>query len=147
MSNTLAIRLANDLEELDRLSEALESFCTEQGFSPAQTYSLELALDEIVSNIIQYGAFDDIRERISILIRHDGDTSLIRVEDDGVAFNPLTAAPPELDVPLEERERPVGGLGIHIVSSVMDRVEYVRRDGKNILEMEKGVTPECRLEE
>lgn len=147
MSNTLAIRLANDLEELDRLSEALESFCTEQGFSPAQTYSLELALDEIVSNIIQYGAFDDIRERISILIRHDGDTSLIRVEDDGVAFNPLTAAPPELDVPLEQRKRPVGGLGIHIVSSVMDRVEYFRRDGKNILEMEKGVTPECRLEE
>ena len=147
MSNTLAIRLANDLEELDRLSEALESFCTEQGFSPAQTYSLELALDEIVSNIIQYGAFDDIRESISILIRHDGDTSLIRVEDDGVAFNPLTAAPPELDVPLEERERPVGGLGIHIVSSVMDRVEYFRRDGKNILEMEKGVTPECRMEE
>ena len=147
MSNTLAIRLANDLEELDRLSEALESFCTEQGFSPAQTYSLELALDEIVSNIIQYGAFDDIRERISILIRHDGDTSLIRVEDDGVAFNPLTAAPPELDVPLEQRKRPVGGLGIHIVSSVMDRVEYFRRGGKNILEMEKGVTPECRLEE
>ena len=108
--------------------------------------NFELALDEIVSNIIQYGKFDDCRERISILIRHQGDTSLIRVEDDGVAFNPLTAAPPELDLPLEQRVRPVGGLGIHIVSSVMDRVEYIRKDGKNILEMEKGVAPECRLE-
>ena len=67
----------------------------------------------------------------------EGDELTIRVEDDGRAFDPLQAPPPDLDLPLEER--PVGGLGIHIVRSVMDAVEYQRRGGRNVLTMRKTI--------
>jgi anti-sigma regulatory factor (Ser/Thr protein kinase) len=147
MPDSLSIMLANDLEELDRLSAVLESFCGEHGFPPPLTYSLELALDEIVSNIIRYGRFSERRQRIAVNIEYRNDTVFLHIKDDGVPFNPLLAEPPELDLPLEQRSRPVGGMGIHIVTSIMDRIQYFRRDGKNILEMEKAIPGECGLEE
>jgi serine/threonine-protein kinase RsbW len=57
------------------------------------------------------------------------------VEDDGRAFNPLEAAAPNLDASIDER--PIGGLGIHLVRSVMTSVEYRRQDGRNVLTMKK----------
>ncbi|PKL55888.1 MAG: ATP-binding protein, partial [Methanomicrobiales archaeon HGW-Methanomicrobiales-6] len=65
----------------------------------------------------------------------DDDAVRVTIIDDGVAFDPLTAPPPPLDVPAEER--PIGGLGIHFIRTVMDSVTYARKDGKNVLSMEK----------
>ena len=67
----------------------------------------------------------------------EGGRLTIDVSDDGIAFNPLDATPPNLDLPI--MERPVGGLGIHIVRTVMDHVEYQRRDGHNVLTMRKTI--------
>jgi anti-sigma regulatory factor (Ser/Thr protein kinase) len=65
----------------------------------------------------------------------DPDTLTIQVADDGVPFNPVDAPPPDLDLPIEER--PIGGLGIHIVRSLVDTIEHRRDDGRNVLTMTK----------
>jgi anti-sigma regulatory factor (Ser/Thr protein kinase) len=61
----------------------------------------------------------------------------IEVEDDGRPFDPLAHSAPDLSQPLDKR--PVGGMGIHMIRKSMDRVEYRRADGKNILTMTKAI--------
>jgi serine/threonine-protein kinase RsbW len=60
------------------------------------------------------------------------------VEDDGLAFNPLEMLAPDTKQPLEER--PVGGLGIHLVRTLMDEVAYRRQNGRNLLVLKKEIT-------
>ncbi len=55
------------------------------------------------------------------------------ITDEGVPFNPLSAATPETNLPLVERE--IGGLGIHLVRKLVDDVSYQRRIDKNVMTM------------
>ena len=67
-----------------------------------------------------------------------GDGEVIaEVEDDGRPFNPLEAPPPDLVSPVEIR--PAGGLGVHIVRSVMETIEYRREGHKNYLVLRKSL--------
>ena len=59
------------------------------------------------------------------------------VVDDGEAFDPREAPPPDLDAPLEERQ--AGGLGMHLVRATMDEVDYRREDGRNVLTVRTSV--------
>jgi len=61
----------------------------------------------------------------------------VEVEDDGRQFNPLELPEPDLEKKLEER--PIGGLGIHLVRNLMDELEYRRTHNKNILIMKKKI--------
>ncbi len=59
------------------------------------------------------------------------------IEDDGIAFDPLIAPPPDLDSDIEDR--PIGGLGVYLVKEMMDEVEYARADGRNRVTLVKNV--------
>ena len=86
--------------------------------------------------MIRYAHDDDGREHpivVRLSVREGVLTA--HVEDDGRAFNPLEAPAPDIDAGIDER--PIGGLGIHLVRSVMSSVEYRREDGRNILIMTK----------
>ena len=96
---------------------------------------LNLALDEVVTNIISYAYDDEAEHQIGIRVALDGDGVSVQVEDDGRAFNPLEA--PKPDVGLDLEQRPIGGLGVHIVRSLMDALEYRREDDRNIFIMRK----------
>ena len=67
----------------------------------------------------------------------DQDLLSIQVADDGVAFNPLLAPEPDLDLAIDQR--PVGGLGIHLMRTMMDDLEYKRVNGQNLLTVRKRV--------
>ena len=64
------------------------------------------------------------------------------VSDDGVSFNPLAVAPPDMTVPLEQRQP--GGLGIHLARSLTDEATYVRQDGRNVITLVKVVSDQVR---
>ena len=57
--------------------------------------------------------------------------------DDGIPYDPLQAAEP--DVSLGADERPIGGLGIFLVRKTMDEVRYAYRDGQNVLSIRKKI--------
>ena len=127
----------NKRHEIQRLGVAAERFAAEHQLSDDDMMAVNLVLDEVITNTIDYGYDDDADHEIRVTLAVEGDRLTIEVEDDARHFDPLQRPPPDLDLPLEER--PVGGLGIHIVRTLMETVEYQRRDGRNVLTMHKTI--------
>jgi anti-sigma regulatory factor (Ser/Thr protein kinase) len=96
---------------------------------------LELAVDEVCTNIIQHGYAPDREGEISLTIEVVADQARITVVDGGRPFSPDEAAEPDLEAPWDER--PVGGLGWHLVRSVVDEVHYRRDGSQNLLTLVK----------
>jgi anti-sigma regulatory factor (Ser/Thr protein kinase) len=136
MSSVSAV-FVNRRTEIERVVELAERFAGEHQLPADIVMTIHLVLDEVVANIIAHGYDDTAEHQIHVTLALDESVLTIRVEDDGRPFDPLAAPPPDLDLPLEER--PVGGLGIHIVRSVMDAVEYHRDGDRNQLIMKKTI--------
>ena len=128
----------NDLGELARLAAEIEAFGERAEMEMADIARLQLALDEIVTNIINYAYPDGGRHQIDLRAAIENGVVEVRVEDQGQPFDPLRHAPPaDLDGEIEERS--IGGLGVHLVREVMDEVEYVRIGPRNRLILRKRV--------
>jgi anti-sigma regulatory factor (Ser/Thr protein kinase) len=132
---TLSITCPNRLSEIGKAAQLIEAVGAARGLSPDVVFKLNLALDEVVTNIVSYAYDDEDEHQISIHLVLDDDCVSVRVEDDGRAFNPLDARKPDLGLDIDER--PIGGLGVHIVRTLMDALEYRRENGRNILTMRK----------
>lgn len=133
----------NDLKELDKLASDLEAFGEEAGVHPMMIHTFNLCLDEILTNIISYGFEDDNEHEIILEIEAVGDTVKAIISDDGKAFNPLAEVKdPDLDSPIEDRE--IGGLGVFFLKQMMDKLDYRREGGRNILTMEKTLPEEMK---
>ncbi len=131
-----SIEIRNDIAELPRLNEFLARVSGLWGLSGRLSMNINLVLEEIVTNIFFYGYTDNMEHVISIsMVREEGGISLI-ITDDGKPFD-LSAAAEFEGKHKEASEREPGGLGIHFVRSMMDRISYRRENGKNILELFK----------
>lgn len=103
----------------------------------------QLALDEVLSNVVRHGRPGDVGE-IRLAFRCEPGTLTAEVEDMAEPFNPLDQPRPDTGLPLEQR-RP-GGLGIALVRSLIDDVRYERTEGRNRLTMVSRLAaqPGCR---
>jgi sigma-B regulation protein RsbU (phosphoserine phosphatase) len=137
MSKPMSILFKNKLSEVERLGQVVAEFAERYHLSPNLAFEINLALEEILTNVISYGYDDSDEHEIMIRLSCKGEEVTAEVEDDGRPFNPLEAAEPDTGKPLEER--PVGGLGIHLVRKFMDDVEYKSQQGKNLLVMKKRI--------
>jgi serine/threonine-protein kinase RsbW len=135
VSDFVELRLANDLAGLAEVAERVERFGAEQRLPASVVNALNVVLDEAVSNAVNHGYAAGVRGEIAVRLRRRPDSVLVEVEDDGKPFDPLQAPPPDLTLPLEQR--PIGGLGIHLIMNLMDEVAYARVDGRNVLKMAK----------
>jgi anti-sigma regulatory factor (Ser/Thr protein kinase) len=129
-----ALKLKNDLAEITRLTAELEGFCERNAVSPGSLMALNLALEEIVTNVISYG-FDGGDHEIDLELVLDDGTVQATVTDQGKEYDPLQREDPDVDAPLEERR--VGGLGVLLVKRLMDDVSYARTGGRNIMTIRK----------
>jgi anti-sigma regulatory factor (Ser/Thr protein kinase) len=134
---SITIRLPADVKEIERLNRLVRKFGELHEIPPRILYAVNLALDEVVSNIVLYGLEPAIGQEVVIRIETAGADLRSEVVDGGREFNPLEASAPKLDAPLAERE--VGGLGIYLVRNLMDRTEYRREGAKNVLTMRKRI--------
>jgi anti-sigma regulatory factor (Ser/Thr protein kinase) len=132
-----SLRITNRLLELDRVADAVEAFGEAHGLSAKLRYQIRLVLDELLTNTILYGYADGREHGIGVGMAQDGDRLRFVLEDTGRPFDPLTAGVPDVNAPAEER--PIGGLGIHLVRTIMDRVAYERVGGVNRLLLEKDI--------
>ena len=99
---------------------------------------MQVALDEILTNILNYAYTDQGEHEIRIRLRIVDDALEAMIEDDGKPFNPLQIAPPDVRAPL--RERKIGGVGVHFVKNLMNEVSYDRVDGRNRLVLKRKLT-------
>jgi anti-sigma regulatory factor (Ser/Thr protein kinase) len=128
--STLTLNVKNDLTELIRVAEAIETHGEARGWPMKWIMNANLSLDELITNIVSYGYADTDEHEIRITLTEQEETLVIVLEDDGIAFDPLSQAPdPDLDASVEDRR--IGGLGVYFVKSLMDEVSYERRDGWN----------------
>ena len=126
----LLLTLKNDLSELARIAEEVESHGESRSWPAKWIMNLNLSLDELITNTVSYGYQDTDAHEIRITLNERSGSLVVVMEDDGVAFDPFTAASaPDLEADVEER--PIGGLGIHFVKTLMDEVAYERVDGCN----------------
>ena len=135
MTQAVELRFANDLGALAALAERVERFGAEQRLPARMVNALNVVLDEAVSNAINHGYDAGALGEIAVRLRREPDGVTVEVEDDGRAFDPLQAPPPDLTLPLEQR--PIGGLGIHLIRNLMDEVSYARVGDRNVLKMAK----------
>ena len=137
VADGVSLELRNSLSELDALGESLEKFGNSLGLSNKIVFEICLAMEELVSNIISYGFTDDAVHWIKVAVSYQEGTLVIRLEDDGIPFDPLTAEEPDCECPLEQRK--IGNLGIHLTKKFMDDMVYERCGNKNILTLRKNV--------
>jgi len=131
------IIIKNTLEEVQRAIAAFEEFAEIYEISINVMVKVNIVLDELLSNIVKYSFPDGQEHDIDITLELFTDGKLvIQLTDEGVPFNPFTAAAPDFTIPLEERE--IGGLGIHLVKQLMDEYSYKRQVNLNIISMVKN---------
>ncbi|HEV2336345.1 MAG TPA: ATP-binding protein [Stellaceae bacterium] len=121
--------------EVARLIEWIGSCCAADGLTEEATFKMTLAVEEAVANAISH-AFAGLPPPHSITVRLDIAAQSIAAEiiDNGRPFDPTEAADPDLSAPLVARDP--GGLGIHLMRRMVDRLSYRRGEGKNILRLE-----------
>jgi serine/threonine-protein kinase RsbW len=133
----ISLEFKNILSELDHLREDLESLGESFGMSKKGVFQMNLALEEVFTNIVSYGYKDKAAHWIKITIWHQNGMLNVCVEDDGIPFNPLAQEIPDLKCPIEDRQ--IGGLGCHFMRCFMDDVHYEREGNKNVLTMKKNL--------
>ena len=134
---SITVICKNDLAEVEPLQSTLARFCKLHGVPSRHQHALNLALDEAVTNIVKHGLGANGAHQIRVQVRLDGTDFSAQIEDDGPEFNPTKY--PAVDCTKSMGERPLGGLGIHLVRSLVTKLEYRRENGKNVLTLLKRV--------
>ena len=133
MSASASLKIAPTLDQLERITVIVEDLGEQDDWPPDLIFKVNLVLDELSVNIVNYGGE---ASEIEVSLAADADEVRVEIADDGRPFDPLNdAMEPDLDAPLEDRA--IGGLGIHLVREMMDELHYSREDGKNRLAMVK----------
>jgi anti-sigma regulatory factor (Ser/Thr protein kinase) len=96
-----------------------------------------LCIEEVLSNVVRHGTPEAAEDEIWVRANLTREEIEVQVIDNGAAFDPLAQPPPRLDLPLSERR--TGGLGIHLVRQMMDRVQYERANGRNCLTIARRI--------
>jgi serine/threonine-protein kinase RsbW len=134
---SLSLTIPSDLEEIAKVSDALESLMEAYGYTGEDVLDTQLAVEEAVTNIIVHG-YGGPEGEIVVSCRAGPDAIEIQLEDQAIPFDPLSIPDPALDQNIEDRQ--IGGLGIFLAKQIMSDIQYRFADGKNILTMVKKKT-------
>ena len=129
--------IENRVEELAVLAGNVEELAEKWALSMPLTMNMNLVLEEAVSNVIFYAFNDKEKHLIQISIALENKVLTLEITDDGIAFDPLSLKKP--NITLSAEERPIGGLGIFLISKIMDKVSYSRQNNQNILTLIKNI--------
>ncbi|HOL70736.1 MAG TPA: ATP-binding protein [Bryobacteraceae bacterium] len=136
-SSESAIVLDSDLKELERLEAFIDAFCERENLPEKTRYHLHVAIEELVVNAIRHGACDPPQGAIRLAMRMEAGEVRLTLCDTGRPFDPLSVPAPDLTASVVER--PVGGLGVHLVRCLIPDIRYERREARNWLYLAKPV--------
>ena len=128
-------QLPGRLEELERLNAAIEQAFAHCQFSMIEEQQLLLVCEEVFANIIAHGYEGRLDGQVHVSLDFANDRLRLEFVDEGVAFDPLLRADPNVAAELDDRQ--IGGLGIFLVRKIADEAAYQRIDGKNVLTLVK----------
>ena len=130
--------LRNDRAEIPRLTREIQSLAEAGGIGSGVVGRLQLALEEAITNIMDYGLPVGGLYEIDVRATVGDGIVEVSVEDDGVAYDPV-ADTPVFDPQQIMGERRIGGVGVHLVHTLMDEVDYLRVGDRNRLTVRKRI--------
>ncbi|MCK4901338.1 MAG: ATP-binding protein, partial [Anaerolineales bacterium] len=133
--NKLDLSIKNKIEELGLVEDEFFEFASQHQIPAADRQKVSIVLDELLNNVVNYAYQDDDEHEIEVEIELSGKRLVIIIADDGMPFNPFGREIPDMSADIDERE--IGGLGIHLVRSVMDEYDYQRHIDKNVVRLVK----------
>lgn len=136
MEKKLVIK--NEISEIAKLNLFVEELSEELDLSPELTFNLNLVLEEAVVNVINYAYPKNESQEISLSAQKIDDNLYFVLTDSGKEFDPTQV--PDADISLSAEDRQIGGLGIFLIRQIMNKVEYQRIDGKNVLTLKKQLS-------
>lgn len=134
-----SITIGNALPEIAAVAQCCRDFARRAAIDANALADLQVALDEVLSNAIRHAFPDGGSHPIDVRFRLSESVVEVTIEYAGLAFDPLSAAPPDLSTPLSERSE--GGLGIHFVRQLMDETRYGRIGNINRLTLTRKREP------
>ncbi len=126
---SINLHLKNKLTEIDRTLQSFAAFCKRTQLTEDIQNSISIVLDDLLNNIINYAFENSEEHEIEVSFRADKQRLIIDVVDDGAEFDPFLRAEPDIESDIDGRD--IGGLGIHMIKSIMDDYFYKRVKGRN----------------
>ena len=130
MAEEMSLTITAARDELALIAESVEGVAEREDWDFDLVFKVNLVLEEVVLNIMDHGFEDGDEKACRIELKSDADAVTIAISDRGIAFDPFTEAP-DADVDSSMDERKVGGLGVHLIETLMDEHSYRRTDGMN----------------
>jgi len=137
MFNVQCLTLQNDVQQVPQLAQFVDEVCEAAGLDTATAMKLNLAVEEAVVNVMNYAYPPGTVGNVSIKAEVHDNQLEFTITDSGIPFDPTSQQ--EADTTLSAEERPIGGLGIHLVRTIMDSISYERIDGNNTLRLIKTI--------
>jgi anti-sigma regulatory factor (Ser/Thr protein kinase) len=137
-ANRLQLTFANRADEAPHISNKIEIFLEQQQIDPSIINKILLCVDELITNIIAHAYTDHEEHAVSLECSVMEDRISLELRDDGIPFDPTEKNKPTVLLKTIE-DTPIGGLGIHLVMTLMDHVEYEREGDYNVLRATKMI--------
>ena len=118
-----------------KVMSAFAGFAETNALPDAVRRSVNVALDELLANELSHAMAGRDSGSLTVEVELEQERLAVTLTDDGPPFDPFTQDTPDTTLPVDDR--PIGGLGIHLVRKLMDEVSYERRDGQNVVVLVK----------
>lgn len=128
------LTLRAETDNLNQVLDFVNGLLEEKEYPTNVIFELDIAVEELFVNIAHY-AYAPEKGDATIQVSFEEESVMITFIDSGIPYNPWARKDPDTTLSLEERQ--IGGLGIYMVKNSMDKVDYVYRDGKNVVTIKK----------
>lgn len=135
----IQMRAPQDRELLPSLFAAIDEALAHAGIAHALAHDVRLVSEEVVCNAIEHGQPSGGQHEVMVEIAIHDDRVTLYFRDDGDPFDPLSQPPPDLEADIEER--PIGGLGVHLIRTLASEISYAREAHRNVLRVVLLRTP------
>lgn len=125
---TYRLKIPSQTDNLELIREVVGKIARNVGFSEEESSKIELAVDEACANVIKHAYRKDQKKPIDIVVKIDYQKLTIIVTDQGKGFDPKHLRDPDMQEYLAEMR--VGGLGIYLIRTLMDEVDFKSAPGK-----------------
>ena len=135
MSTNKTVQITNQRDQVDTVRKFFDDYSKENKLTEKTVHDIQMALDELLTNIVNYGYEDSDEHKIDVRFGSNDDAVRVEIIDDSKPYNILEQENPDISLSVEDK--PIGGLGIFLIKKLMSNVDYYTKEGKNHLVMTK----------
>ena len=133
MSTNKTVQITNQRDQVDTVRKFFDDYSKENKLTEKTVHDIQMALDELLTNIVNYGYEDSDEHKIDVRFGINDDAVRVEIIDDSKPYNILEQENPDISLSVEDK--PIGGLGIFLIKKLMSNVDYYTEEGKNHLVM------------